>query len=108
MAFPSSMSRASSPGREDVRKMRRHRGPSLTPLFGLSARRQLQRPRPRTKPRIELDRGLAGIADRALDLLKIARGEVVALLQVDAPLGGFARGVGRDRSEFVGKPPDQL
>src|SRR5439155_14993246 len=40
--------------------------------------------------------------------VEIARGEVVALLQVDALFGSFTNGVGRDRSELVGEPPDEL
>src|SRR5437899_7388034 len=69
---------------------------------------RLQCPRPGAEAGIERHRSLAGVADRAPDLCEIARGEIVALLQVDTLFGGFAGGIGRDRSELVGEPADKL
>src|SRR5882724_9479267 len=68
--------------------------------YGLIGSGRLQRPRPGAEAGIERHRSLAGVADSALDLREIARGEVAALLQVDAPFSGSADGVGRHRSEL--------
>jgi len=43
-----------------------------------------------------------------LDLLEVAGSEVMPLLQVDAPGGGFACGVGWDRLEFRRELSDEI
>src|SRR5436190_3105261 len=103
---------ASTPGKA---QSCRPRTPSPFPDPDTGTRRRwvnrsarLQCPRPGAEAGIELHRSRAGVADRAPDLLEIARSEVVALLQVDALFGGLAHGIGRDRSEFVGEPADEL
>ena len=68
----------------------------------------LQRSRPDAEPRIELYRGLARVADRTLDLLEVARSEVMPLPQIDALFSPFTGGVGRDRIELVRQPSDEV
>src|SRR5215471_3932143 len=68
----------------------------------------LQRPRPGAEARIECDWCFAGIANRPLDLLEIACGEVVPLLQIDPPGRSFAGGVRRYRVELGRKPRDEI
>src|SRR5262245_50212477 len=63
----------------------------------------LQRPCPRPETGVELDRRLAGIADCALDLFEIPRGEIVALLQIAALGSSIAGRVGRDHVELRGQ-----
>ena len=61
----------------------------------------LQCARPCPEARIEAHRSFARVADRALDFLEIARGEIMALLQVGAFCGSFTGCVGRDRIELA-------
>ena len=68
----------------------------------------MQCARPSTETRIQLNRGLAGVTDRALDLLEIARREIMPLLQIDALGSGFALGVRRDRVELGREPGDEI
>jgi hypothetical protein len=68
----------------------------------------LQRSRPDAEPRIELYRDIARITDRALDLLEVAHCEVVALLQIEALLGGFAGNIGRNCRELVPEPGGEV
>src|SRR5437660_12747652 len=92
---------ASTPGKRQSCRPRmqnpfRGRGDGLVEGGGL------QRPRPGAEASFERHRRLAGVTDRAPDLFEVARGEVVALLQVDAPFGRSTGDIGRDRPEFVG------
>src|SRR5260370_20733043 len=68
----------------------------------------LQRTCPTAEARIELDRRLTGIADRALHLLEIARGEIVALLQVGAVCGSFPDWIGPECIELTPEAPGKL
>jgi len=68
----------------------------------------LQCTRPRSKTRLERHRRLAGVADRALDLLEIAHGEIVALLQVGALGSGLSGRLRRDRIKFAREPRGKL
>src|SRR5262249_30314533 len=54
--------------------------PVPDPEASITAERALQCARPCPEARIEADRRLTGIADRALDFLEIPRCEIVALL----------------------------
>src|SRR6266446_6784381 len=68
----------------------------------------LQRPCPGAEASVERDRRLAGIADRALDLLEVAGSEFVPLLQVDTLSGGFVGGVGGERFELGRELSDEV
>jgi hypothetical protein len=68
----------------------------------------LQCTRPCSEACIKADRGLAGVAHRALDLLEIPHGEIVALLQVDTLGGSFPGRVKRHRIEFAREPCGKL
>ena len=70
--------------------------------------RGLQRSRPCPEPRIEADRRLTGIADRALDFLEIPRCKIVALPKVNASGGGLSRSISRDRIKLTGEPSGKL
>ena len=68
----------------------------------------MQRSRPDAEPRIELYRGIARVADRALDLFEVAHCEVVSLLQVDTFFGGFPASIERNCRELVPEPGDEI